>query len=139
MRGEPAHAGGNDSGGPADWLGLRALGDGVKTEESCMKYVCLECGEVFDYNDAKYDVEYDSGEGSRGGIVYSTMICPVCGSEDVEEAKECPVCGEYHGAEDDICDDCAEEIKTAWNDLLAKFPDWADAGEIARYIAEELE
>lgn len=103
-----------------------------------MNYVCMECGEVFDETDAEFDIEYDSGEGSRGGIVYSTMVCPCCRSEDIEEAKECPICGEHHGGDDDICDNCAEEIRNAWDDLLAKFPDGTDAGEIARYIAEEL-
>ena len=53
-----------------------------------MKYVCMECGEVFDETGAEFDIEYDSGEGSRGGIVYSTMVCPCCRSEDIEEAKE---------------------------------------------------
>lgn len=103
------------------------------------KYVCAECGEIFDEDEAKTIYERDTGEGGYGNVIWSYDLCPFCGSEDLEEARECPICGEYHGGESDVCDTCLEDIETAWKELLTKFPDGADAGEIARYIAEVLE
>lgn len=102
------------------------------------KYVCVECGEVFDKDQAEYYVERDTGEGGYGNVMYSAMLCPVCGSEDIDDAKFCPVCGEWHGREDDIiCEDCAKDIETAWSELMDKFPG-GDEYEIARYISEVL-
>lgn len=103
------------------------------------KYVCVECGEVFDKYQAKYYEERDTGEGGYGNVMYSAMLCPVCGSEDIDDAKLCPVCGEWHGREDDIiCEDCAKDIEMAWKELLDKFSGGADEYEIARYISEVL-
>ena len=104
-----------------------------------MKYVCSECGEIFDEDEAKTIYERDTGEGGYGSVIWSYDVCPFCGSEDLEEARECPICGEWHDPDSgELCEDCKKDIKALWLNLLENLPDSADANEVARYIAEEL-
>lgn len=122
------------------WLGVCLVGDRIEArKEGIMdRYFCEECGHVATEDELDYYEERDTGEGGYGNVMYSEARCPECGSEDLIEAKECPICGEWHGNDDVICDPCTVEIKKAWDELLAKFADEADACEIARFIAEEL-
>lgn len=103
------------------------------------KYYCTECGAVHTEDELEMDVEYDNGDGGYGNPMYATFICPECGSEDLVEAVECPVCGEWHDPDDgEICADCKKDISALWLNLLGNFPDGADAGAVATYIAEVL-
>lgn len=104
------------------------------------KWICEDCGHVFDKTDADWRPEYDNGSEGHGGVMWADAFCPVCGSEDLSDTVECPVCGELHSDQDDdvICDDCLQEIAKAWNALLTNLPDGADENEVARFIAEVL-
>lgn len=110
------------------------------------KYICYDCGEVFDEDEAgtMYDDPSPAGVGlPSGSIAY--MVCPHCGSDYYGEAKECPLCGEYHEGSELFCEDCRHKIAEEWKALLEKLVpesdgcDWeALRADIATYIAEEL-
>lgn len=103
-----------------------------------MMYYCKDCGEVHDEAELEYEPIYDSGDGSRGAIMFSEVYCPSCGSDELVEAERCPVCGEYYDGEGQMCASCEADVKALWLNLLENLPDGADAGEVATYIAEVL-
>ena len=86
-----------------------------------MKWICSDCGAVFDDDDA--DVSYEwIGEGVMGGYRPMETLCPECGSDCLEEAKECDNCGEWFDATDMIdvdgvkyCKECAQAVVDAFN------------------------
>lgn len=102
------------------------------------RYYCTECGAILTEDELDRDVEYDNGEGGYGNPMYTTLLCPECGSEDLVEAEKCPVCGEYFDGEGQMCASCEADVKALWLNLLENLPDGADAGEVATYIAEVL-
>lgn len=58
-----------------------------------MIYICNDCGEIFDENDAEvssYDIEDDLGVGSLfvDHHTATCFVCPECGSDDIEEYTE---------------------------------------------------
>ena len=68
---------------------------------------CNDCGEIFDERDASYrkaELE-DSVEAWQ-----SIMICPCCGSEELEEAGTCERCGEPIPPEDRYCECCEGDL-----------------------------
>lgn len=140
MRREPDRSCDLYRGRPDAGLGVRLVGDRIEArKEGIMdRYFCEECGHVATEDELDYYEERDTGEGGYGNVMYSLPLCPECGSEDLIEAKECPICGEWHGNDDVICDPCTEDIRKAWSELLAKFPDHADECEIVRYIGEVI-
>lgn len=104
------------------------------------KWICEDCGAIFDEMDADFREERDNGSEGHGEVMWTEVICPVCGSDSLSDTVECPVCGELHSDQDDdvICDDCTKQIEKAWYELLSRFTNVADENEIARYIAEVL-
>ena len=97
-----------------------------------MRYICNECGCVFDDDEAGTITEYE-GEGvMRGPIYYS--CCPECRSEDFSEAKECDMCGEYAEKEDGMlevndfwfCLECAKDVHDAYAETMAKRKAWEE-------------
>ncbi len=84
------------------------------------KYICNNCGCVFDEDTAGESTEYE-GEGvMRGPIHY--MACPECGCDDeYTEAEECELCGKVYDRDEMIftgdewaCRKCAESFATAY-------------------------
>ena len=77
------------------------------------KYICENCGEVFDEDEIKA-VYYDEGEGVMRGPLYDHDECPHCGSEDISEARECIACCGYFSGYDpsslDYCESCQNAI-----------------------------
>jgi len=103
-----------------------------------MLYICQECGAVHDGTELTTVPVYDSGDGSRGEVMFTETFCPDCGSDCITEAEKCPVCGDYYDGFQRMCDKCMENVKTLWKGLVSKLPDGADAYEVAAYITEEL-
>ena len=76
--------------------------------------ICLDCGRVFD--DEEADVIRD--DPSPAGVslpsgYYEYLCCPDCGSDYYEEAVKCLLCGEYvkeDNAIGDFCKDCAADV-----------------------------
>lgn len=58
--------------------------------------VCTKCGHVAD-NDADEWVvhKYFNPVDERGGFTEVEYYCPICGGDEVVEAKKCDHCGEY--------------------------------------------
>lgn len=89
------------------------------------KWICSDCGETFDEEDAGCYSEWE-GEGvMRGEITY--MCCPKCGSDSLEEAEECDWCGEtydkydlIHVDDTKMCKKCAEAIHDAYEEKWVK-------------------
>ena len=89
------------------------------------KWICSDCGETFDEEDAGCYSEWE-GEGvMRGEITY--MCCPKCGSDSLEEAEECDWCGESFDKTDMIevdgtwyCKECAEAVHDAYEEKWRK-------------------
>ena len=84
-------------------------------------YVCQECNNVFSDEESRTRLE-DMGEyfGSPSGREY--LVCPSCGSNDIEEAKKCELCEEWVHTEsydgEHYCDECVEYIKKKFGDLI---------------------
>ena len=70
------------------------------------KYICENCGEVFDEDEIK-EVYTMEGEGVMRGPLYDHDECPHCGSEDISEARECiACCGYFSGYDPSSLDYC---------------------------------
>ena len=70
-------------------------------------FICNDCGAVFD--------ECKSvGEQHPYGMGFATeywSVCPYCGENDIDEAKQCKRCGEHFAElEDGLCDLCWDEM-----------------------------
>lgn len=83
------------------------------------KYICLECGAVFDENEI---IEVIVGHHPWGETTAAEWgcACPECESTEISEAIECESCGkwfpadeaEYHPiTEETICYDCADNLR----------------------------
>lgn len=73
-----------------------------------MKYFCNDCGKI--YSEEQMDADVDK---------YSSWyVCPNCHSADVEECDRCELCGDYIEPYTLFCKDCAEEIKTTWENMI---------------------
>lgn len=77
--------------------------------------ICNDCGNVFTEVEARIEQDKDyvnNGLGMECVRNESTIHCPECGSEEVEEAKVCKECGEYFYPDgyNLICPNCREEI-----------------------------
>ena len=90
------------------------------------KYICGQCGHVFDADDLETVYQWD-GEGVMRGRHPVEDICPDCGG-DVYEAEECCCCGEDFDKENDMievddfwyCKECARHIYEAYFDAWGK-------------------
>lgn len=82
-----------------------------------MKYICADCGAVFDEYDAGCNVYRQYNDGVCVDKA-EYCACPNCGSEDLCDAVECAICGEwYAGCEliGDVCKECLEAAATSEN------------------------
>ena len=87
-----------------------------------MKYYCNECEKMIDESDLIYDEEQ------------RISLCPWCKLDDLEECSRCEMCGEYIEPDTIFCKDCAEDIKTTWENMIyglskerrAKYDDMQD-------------
>lgn len=82
-----------------------------------MKYICADCGAVFD----EYDAECNTYRQYNDGVCIDEVeygACPNCGSEDICEAVECAICGEWYADGEligDVCKECLEAATTPEN------------------------
>lgn len=79
--------------------------------------ICTACGNIFYDCEARHTIEVISTH--VGLIRNSKMVCPACGSDDLEPARYCEICG---GAFLDgdlvggyVCLDCLKEAMTKDN------------------------
>ena len=75
---------------------------------------CMNCGEIFEFDEARRIRNPEFMETSGDEFVYG---CPACGCEEWEEADECGCCGATFMLRDStqkLCPACAEEAE---NDL----------------------
>ena len=75
-----------------------------------MAYVCMDCKCEFD-SPIK---EYDRATG------YNGYVCPVCGSDDIEETAECIMCGAVKLKDSmnyGICLGCIQEVSNDWDQV----------------------
>lgn len=80
---------------------------------------CNRCGAIFDSDEVVviHDDPSPAGVSLTSGY-YEYWECPQCGSGDIDDACECPVCGEWHtGETGSLCEDCAEDLESALNEL----------------------
>lgn len=99
-----------------------------------MKYVCKECGEVFEEWEA--DGCYEDIESFEGITHYAlTCRCPYCGSDEIVEGDTCELCDsgvEIDDMYDGICINCLREacdmnaaiLYLMDADALAEFMEW---------------
>lgn len=96
-----------------------------------MKYICVDCGHIFEEGEAGVREEYHPYGSTTA--TERIAVCPVCGG-DFEEAGICKCCGGAFYADDLIahyyCKECVEDNMTEANmkkyietDLYS-FADW---------------
>lgn len=82
-----------------------------------MKYICADCGAVFD----EYDAECNTYRQYNDGVCIDEAeysACPNCGSEDLCDAVECAICGEWYADSKligDVCEECLKAATTPEN------------------------
>lgn len=82
-------------------------------------YRCLECGHLFEEGEGK-KVEETLGECHGTSATETYYVCPCCGSNDFEKAKECLTCGEWFVGNGDFCEECKIYYKRGFKKLLDK-------------------
>ncbi len=65
-------------------------------------YFCTAC-EAFDFDPIEREVWEHGGEGPRRTLA---LICPRCGSEQLDERMPCVECSEFPATRDDWCASC---------------------------------
>ena len=82
---------------------------------------CNDCKRYFVEDEATVTVEREVG--------YKEVLCPYCGSDDLEESHRCKCCGEQ--TVNEFCDYCMESIAEELLDLQRRF-------DITGDVLEEL-
>ena len=100
-----------------------------------MKYWhCEHCG-AFTRSDA---LNYRRAELEDGRYPWETVgVCPVCGSEDLAEAKKCERCGEPIEADKHLCPTCEQMLTAEVEEILGEF--YSDRDEAIQSFADFLE
>ena len=87
-------------------------------------YICLDCGRIFDEDEADVIRDDPSPAGvSLPSGYYEYPCCPDCGSDYLGETEKCMLCGEYVGEDDMIggfCKDCAADVLGRMSIILNK-------------------
>lgn len=69
---------------------------------------CMNCGHIFDEDDAVNQTEC-TGVSSEGfHEKCETTYCPQCGSDNLTDCARCDICGAWSVHE--VCDDCTEAL-----------------------------
>lgn len=88
-----------------------------------MRYICMECGHVFNEDDFA-SVSEDRGFVGNARAYEGIAVCPQCHSDEYEEAYECCLCHEELADEniqyrteqgDAVCKDCYINILIKFN------------------------
>ena len=70
-------------------------------------YICNNCGAVFDTP----DTQTESHPYGEGYAQEKWSVCPCCGDNDFDEAKECRMCGELVSElNEGLCDCCYGDV-----------------------------
>lgn len=110
-------------------------------------YYCNDCKHEFE--DPKMECELHGELAGMGGEKYEYFsVCPICGSEDIEEEEVCDLCKNYRPKLIPIggkwickeCDDWVwEKLRTVTDDTAKHFDiSNSDAEKIVSEISEEL-
>ena len=94
------------------------------------KYMCSNCGELFD--EPKISREPHPEIADDGTVPFEEMeVCPSCGSDWFGEADYCKICGEVLDDCIDICNDCkvalVDAIQTCVEERLGEDIDYKEA------------
>lgn len=67
--------------------------------------------------------------------------CPVCGIDEISEAKECPICGKYYPSEQgDICPECLKkysDLAFVFGYIIMQYTDKEKASFIDDIISDD--
>lgn len=79
-------------------------------------YYCKDCKELIENDELEEADEgfYTEVWGHNCYNEYSTVRCPYCGSDDIEEAPRCEHCHDYFVPTDDdkdLCEECLDLLK----------------------------
>lgn len=75
-----------------------------------MRYMCNECGRIFDEED--FAIEVETLEYWGAPCEQSFTVCPYCAGGSFETAEECVICGAYKESDQvnhGVCLDCLKE------------------------------
>lgn len=73
-----------------------------------MKYYCNDCEKIIDADEL---LEDSDGFGSW-------YACPNCKSDKIEDCDKCEMCGTYIPPDAMFCEDCAEDIKISFENMV---------------------
>lgn len=100
--------------------------------------ICNNCGAAFDEPQV---LSEPAGEYFGTPVHVEISICPVCGSDDIEESGKCPICGEAMKKTDDYCSGCVDWIQCAVHRFILDVQNHCDIGydTALEYITQEIE
>lgn len=81
-------------------------------------YYCEDCDSYFEEAEM---IPYTDADIWHQGYKH---ICPICKSEEIEEAAKCITCGEYickEKCEGGICDNCKADLQRAATAFIEKY------------------
>ena len=99
-------------------------------------YMCCRCDELFDEPVAYRDDPSPDGVSLPPGE-YWYLVCPRCGSDDIEKAEVCPSCGEYHIDGGTLCMECDNELIDGLNRIRDKLD--IDQDDFLQALTEYIE
>ena len=86
-----------------------------------MMYICSRCGHQFEDGEERHVKEY-MGECHGSPAVVEYSVCPVCGCEEYDKAKECAQCHRFSvDVEDGLCEECRSDTIDCFNRMMADF------------------
>lgn len=82
-----------------------------------MMYICSRCGHQFEDGEERHVKEY-MGECHGSPAVDEYSVCPVCGCEEYDKAKECAQCHRFRvDVDDGLCEECADNLRKKFDNF----------------------
>lgn len=100
--------------------------------------ICNNCESEFD--DPRVLAEPAGEYFGTPGYVH-IEVCPICGSDDIEESARCPICGTNMLKSEDCCHECVEWIRCTVGEFISDVESACnlDYDAALEYITQEIE
>lgn len=103
---------------------------------------CTDCEQFFDEEEAKAERER-IGEFWGEDAYKDYIVCPHCGSDQIEEARKCKLCDEWKPDDaHDCCEHCRDKVFDMYCLMLLTLETenpWATRNDVLNIMGDEFE